>query len=271
MDAKIVGSKFCNCWALIVEKSGTSSTPLLSITPWSLGSPVCPSPLPLGSLFLPPPLPVYPPVLPPCGTAVARPALRVFILGGIIYMKKNMITLGCASHDPDIYVWDKAAFKLKLFEMNNKVDGKNKDLLDDYLADYEGICHHKHVGFGYRMKFSQGYQKAKKISSSVFSLTMEAPSKGQGATRSVFLDSIHRARNARSYAKIELINKANQDNGPYEYMALCICKAVAYCRLYVKKGDISGTLSDSEDDVSDDDINDGRSESSDDVVANAYP
>ncbi|GKC34367.1 hypothetical protein Tco_1046751, partial [Tanacetum coccineum] len=34
---------------------------------------------------------------------------------------------------------------LKLLETNNKVDGRNKALLDDYLADYEGICGHKHV------------------------------------------------------------------------------------------------------------------------------
>ena len=45
-----------------------------------------------------------------------------------------------------------------------------------------------------------------------------------------------------------------------------------YCELYAKKGDISGTLSDSEDDVSDGDISDGRSESSEeDVAANADP
>ncbi|GJS11041.1 RNA-directed DNA polymerase, eukaryota, reverse transcriptase zinc-binding domain protein [Tanacetum coccineum] len=89
---------------------------------------------------------------------------------------------GCASYDPDICVWDKAAFKLKLFESNNKVKGKNKDFLDDYLADYEGICRHKHLPrlssddmkAVYHMKFLEGSSKAKKKSSCVFSLTMDA-------------------------------------------------------------------------------------------------
>ncbi|KAJ9564110.1 hypothetical protein OSB04_000076 [Centaurea solstitialis] len=45
-----------------------------------------------------------------------------------------------------------------------------------------------------------------------------------------------------------------------------------YCELYAKKGDISGTLTDdSDEDVSDDDISDGRSESSEDVAGNADP
>ncbi|GKD04257.1 hypothetical protein Tco_1179231, partial [Tanacetum coccineum] len=46
--------------------------------------------MPVGSLVLPPPLPVCPPVLPPRGAAVDRYALRVIILGGIIYMREDI-------------------------------------------------------------------------------------------------------------------------------------------------------------------------------------
>ncbi|KVI02517.1 Ubiquitin-conjugating enzyme, active site-containing protein [Cynara cardunculus var. scolymus] len=53
------------------------------------------------------------------------------------------------------------------------------------------------------------------------------------------------------------------------HVILPICE---YCELYAKKGDISGTLTDDSDgDVSDDDISDGRSESSEDVARNADP
>ncbi|GJR41157.1 hypothetical protein Tco_1216841 [Tanacetum coccineum] len=41
-------------------------------------------------LVLPPTLPVRPPFLPPCVAAVAWPALRVIILGGIIYTKEDI-------------------------------------------------------------------------------------------------------------------------------------------------------------------------------------
>ncbi|GJT97017.1 hypothetical protein Tco_1092535 [Tanacetum coccineum] len=40
--------------------------------------------------ILPPPLPVRPPVLPPRGAVVDRPALRVIILGDIIYTRENI-------------------------------------------------------------------------------------------------------------------------------------------------------------------------------------
>ncbi|GJR85772.1 ribonuclease H-like domain-containing protein [Tanacetum coccineum] len=52
----------------------------------SKSSPVCPSPLPLSSLVLLHHLPVHP----PCGAVVDRPALRVVILGGIIYTRENI-------------------------------------------------------------------------------------------------------------------------------------------------------------------------------------
>ncbi|GKB46771.1 hypothetical protein Tco_0897524, partial [Tanacetum coccineum] len=45
--------------------------------------------MPLGSLVLPPPLPVRPPVLLPCGAVVARPALCVVILRGIVYARED--------------------------------------------------------------------------------------------------------------------------------------------------------------------------------------
>ncbi|KAJ9564109.1 hypothetical protein OSB04_000075 [Centaurea solstitialis] len=49
-------------------------------------------------------------------------------------------------------------------------------------------------------------------------------------------------------------------------------KVKEYCELYAKKGDSSGTLTDDNDeDVTDDDISDGRSESSEDVAGNADP
>ncbi|GKB67437.1 hypothetical protein Tco_0928849, partial [Tanacetum coccineum] len=78
--------------------SGTPSTPLFSSTPWSSpwpsGLPIGSLPLLAGSLALPAPLPTHPPVIPPRGAAADRPALRVLILGGIIHIKKIMVTLG---------------------------------------------------------------------------------------------------------------------------------------------------------------------------------
>ncbi|GKE88374.1 hypothetical protein Tco_1565849, partial [Tanacetum coccineum] len=71
---------------MIMKKSKTPSTPPLASTPWLLGSLVCPLPLPLGPLVLPPPLLVRP----PGGAAVDRHALRVVILGGIIYTRENI-------------------------------------------------------------------------------------------------------------------------------------------------------------------------------------
>ncbi|GJX71805.1 hypothetical protein Tco_0308976 [Tanacetum coccineum] len=41
-------------------------------------------------LIIPPPLPAHPPVPPPRDTVAGRPALRVVILGGIIYTRENM-------------------------------------------------------------------------------------------------------------------------------------------------------------------------------------
>ncbi|GKG62002.1 hypothetical protein Tco_0623719, partial [Tanacetum coccineum] len=38
----------------------------------------------------PPPLPVCPPVLLPRGATVYRPALRVVILGGIVYAREDV-------------------------------------------------------------------------------------------------------------------------------------------------------------------------------------
>ncbi|GJU43619.1 reverse transcriptase domain-containing protein [Tanacetum coccineum] len=43
-----------------------------------------------GSLVLLAPLPTHPPIPPSCGATVDQPALRVFILGGIIYTRENM-------------------------------------------------------------------------------------------------------------------------------------------------------------------------------------
>ncbi|GJZ23091.1 hypothetical protein Tco_0560550 [Tanacetum coccineum] len=43
--------------------------------------------------ILPPPLPVRPPVLPPRGATVDRPALRVIILGDIVYMRENIVIM----------------------------------------------------------------------------------------------------------------------------------------------------------------------------------
>ncbi|KAD3641058.1 hypothetical protein E3N88_30281 [Mikania micrantha] len=49
-------------------------------------------------------------------------------------------------------------------------------------------------------------------------------------------------------------------------------KVKEYCEVYAKKGNISGTVTDdSEEDVTDDDVSDGRSESSEDVAGNADP
>ncbi|GJV81577.1 hypothetical protein Tco_1517447 [Tanacetum coccineum] len=46
--------------------------------------------MPVGSLVLPPPLSVCPPILLPYSVVVVRPALRVIILGGIIYMREDI-------------------------------------------------------------------------------------------------------------------------------------------------------------------------------------
>ncbi|GJY96057.1 hypothetical protein Tco_0512418 [Tanacetum coccineum] len=79
---------------MTVEKSGTSSMPpfalLPQLSPWPFCSPVCPPPLPVFSPILPPLLLVRPLVLQPRCTAVDRPALRVVILGGIIYMREDI-------------------------------------------------------------------------------------------------------------------------------------------------------------------------------------
>lgn len=49
-------------------------------------------------------------------------------------------------------------------------------------------------------------------------------------------------------------------------------KVKEYCKLYAKKENITSTLTESDEDVSDDDISDGRSESSgDDVAGHADP
>ncbi|GKF17940.1 hypothetical protein Tco_0062858, partial [Tanacetum coccineum] len=108
----MAGKRFCNCWAMIVEKSGapptppltpstfplTPFTPLLTPKPWSFPWPFNSSTRsslpPLGPLPLPP-LPTRSPVPLHRDSATGRPALllpalRVLILGGIIYMRENI-------------------------------------------------------------------------------------------------------------------------------------------------------------------------------------
>nr|GEU42049.1 hypothetical protein [Tanacetum cinerariifolium] len=54
---------------------------------------VHPPTLPVGFLVLLPPLSVHPPVIPPRGATVDQPALRVVILGSIIYMRKDIFNV----------------------------------------------------------------------------------------------------------------------------------------------------------------------------------
>ncbi|GJY67782.1 hypothetical protein Tco_0470764 [Tanacetum coccineum] len=95
----MAGKRFCNCWAMIVEKLGAPLTPpltlstfslaLLLVIPLTFNSSTRTSLPPLGPLPLLP-LPTRSPVSPPRDSATGRPTLQVLILGGIIYTRENM-------------------------------------------------------------------------------------------------------------------------------------------------------------------------------------
>ncbi|GJT12712.1 putative reverse transcriptase domain-containing protein [Tanacetum coccineum] len=95
------GKRFCNCWAMFVEKSGdppttpltpstfllTPSMPPLAPNPWSFHLPFNPATRsslpPIGPLPLPPPLPTHPPIPPLHDSAIGWPALWVLILESV--------------------------------------------------------------------------------------------------------------------------------------------------------------------------------------------